>query len=458
MKPRNSWPLAATFVLSLCMAATVLGQNQPGENQQAQNQSQSSDGNSSSKEQGRPGENASQDLAQSSKTDSNAKPGSQNANDAQAQSQQWSNQSKSGSSDKNKNPGNWRVWAQSGPGGEVLSWRSYAPMPPLSLAPVDDSLRVNLGLPEGQGLVVTAVDPDSSAARAGIQVNDILLKLGETNLFHVENFYNRLKEIGEKPVSLTLLRDGKVQTIPVQPKIDVTLHPVLAPTLPTREFWIGVSVTAIEPALRAQLRLPPHGLIVSGVGDDSPAAKAGVKRHDILLEVDGVPLTEPAKLAKYVQAKGAKPIVLQLVRKGTDRMQVTVTPERRKPTPDSSATQSQRDPAHYTFIQPGGVVTYPTNNIPMLTLPNQTAGNVLTLPSQPYDQLWTGAYQWQVAPSAQPVVPLDPSFAMAKRLDALDAELKELRKSVMAYKQNAKVLEELNKRLEESLAAMKKKN
>ncbi len=187
MKRRNSWLLAATFVLSLCTAPAALAQDQPGQNRglnapQKPDQlnlnlildedvfplaGQHSDG---AKQGGNPSQNQAQ-PSQANQPKSDAKQGNQNANNKPAQSPQWDTWSRS--FNKNQQPGKLAVWTNGGPHNEVLRWSYQGPMTPLSLAPVDDSLRVNLGLPEDQGLVVTAVEPNSSAAQAGIQTQPI---------------------------------------------------------------------------------------------------------------------------------------------------------------------------------------------------------------------------------------------------------------------------------------------
>jgi hypothetical protein len=463
MKRRNSCPLAATFMLSLWMAPAALAQEQPGQNQASnspQNQAQPSQASSDSiqdaKQGGSPFQYQSQ-PAQANQPKSIAKKASRNPNNPPAPPQVWD--AWSASFGKNNGPTRWRVSTGQGPQNEILTWNSYVTMPPLTLAPVDDSLRANLAIPAGQGLVVTAVVPHSPTADAGINENDILLKLGDASLSHSEDFFNRLKAIGEKPVSLTLLREGRVRTIQVQPKIEVSLHPIMTPTAPMRDFWIGVSVTAVEPALRAQLGLPAGGLVVSDVSEDTPALKAGIKRYDILLKVDNEALIEPATLAAYVQAAGEKPIVLHLVRKGKDRMTVTVTPERRKPAAESSAVQ-RPDPNYYTVFQPGGVVYDPSNgSVPLLTQPVQPGGAAPgTLSTGSYDITWTNANPWQVYPSLQPVASPDPNSSMVKRLDALDAQIKELQKTVTESNRIAKSMVDLQKAVTDSLEALKNKN
>jgi membrane-associated protease RseP (regulator of RpoE activity) len=414
MKSRTAWTLTAAFLFSL-MVPTLPAQDQPGQNQDADIKSQSK-GNSQSK-------------------------GSQIVQKSSGQQGRWLINGKN-------------LWSSGGPQGELLNWSTYPQAIPLSLSPVDDSLRAHLGLPDGEGIVVTAIDPNSSAAQTGIQINDILLKLGDAKLSSVESFYKHLKEIGEKPVGLTLLRDGQSHTIQVQPKINVTLHPVATKT-PPREFWIGVSVTAIEPALRAQLKLPPQGLIVNDVSDDSPAARSGIKHYDIIQDVDGEHLTEPAALAAYVQSVGEKAIVLHLLRGGKRSLHVTVTPERRKPAPESSAVQPQ-DPSYYTVFQPGAVLYDPRNAAaPLLTVPTQPGGGTIRpVPADPYSITWENVYTLPSYPSAQPVARPDPNSALTSRLDTLDAELKELRAAVAQFNETAKAIEQLKTAIE----ALKDKN
>src|SRR5262245_15019342 len=62
-----------------------------------------------------------------------------------------------------------------------------------------------------------------------------------------------------------------------------------APRVEMPKYWIGLLGGPIpaDDALRAHLDLPENqGLRVENVVPDSPAAKAGLKRHDILLRAN----------------------------------------------------------------------------------------------------------------------------------------------------------------------------
>jgi membrane-associated protease RseP (regulator of RpoE activity) len=58
------------------------------------------------------------------------------------------------------------------------------------------------------------------------------------------------------------------------------------------QFWFGVAVENIPPAIARQLKLNANqGLMVYAVLPDSPAQKAGLQAEDILCEINGRPLT-----------------------------------------------------------------------------------------------------------------------------------------------------------------------
>ena len=73
-----------------------------------------------------------------------------------------------------------------------------------------DVLSAQLGLEPGDGLVVAFVQPDSPAARAGLQKNDVLVEMGDQLLLHPGQFRKlvRRQKEGDK-IKLTLFRSGK---------------------------------------------------------------------------------------------------------------------------------------------------------------------------------------------------------------------------------------------------------
>jgi hypothetical protein len=69
--------------------------------------------------------------------------------------------------------------------------------------------------------------------------------------------------------------------------------------------FLGVITSPVSPALGAQLGLPEgFGLLVDEIVDESPAAKAGLQRHDVLKLLNEQQLVDPNQLAALVRAAG----------------------------------------------------------------------------------------------------------------------------------------------------------
>lgn len=84
--------------------------------------------------------------------------------------------------------------------------------------------------------------------------------------------------------------------------------------------WLGVTAEETDDVVRSQLLIESGaGLTIHGVTPDSPAAKAGLLKHDILICLNDQLLMEPRQLSKLVQSK--KPgdrVKLTYLRKGKE--------------------------------------------------------------------------------------------------------------------------------------------
>jgi serine protease Do len=196
-----------------------------------------------------------------------------------------------------------------------------------NLEPISEALRAQLDVPAGQGLLVSNVRADGPSAVAGLKANDVLLTLGEKPLAAPEDLNKQLKAAGEAPVPLKLLRAGKPVTIQIQPIYRVTLGPAGEQKT---EYYIGVNVDPLDDALRAQLGLQPgKGMLITDVIAHSPAEKAGVKKHDIILELSDKPIDKFEDLSKQVQENRDKPATLKILRAGKP-MNISVVGATRK--------------------------------------------------------------------------------------------------------------------------------
>jgi len=283
------------------------------------------------------------------------------------------------------------------------------------LNPVDPVLRAQLKLSEDHGLIVTGVVPDSPAAAAGIQKNDIVLGFGDDPVKSIEDFNKRFDTVqGEnKATTLRLLRGGKTISIEIRPgdegqgraELDEKDREAEVPA-----YWIGVAISPVNEATRAQLVVPEgQGLVVADVVPDSPAANAGVEKFDLLLSVEGQNVADLETLMKRIGEAKDTPITLHLLR-GGEAKDIQVTPERRKA--DTPRPRLPNRMERMRLIGPGVFVAPGDGR-------NAIRFRMFPAPIQPPVAVPPGA----------PFPPVPPG-AIDARLDQISSQLKELDRAI----------------------------
>ena len=151
-----------------------------------------------------------------------------------------------------------------------------------------------LGLAGQAGAVITQVEPGSPAARAGLRQGDVVLAVDGTAVHSSTELRNRIAliEVGSSAV-LDILRDGRRSRASVTPAAQ-------------RQTDAGSLVPALAGATLDEIpRNHPGygrvgGALVVRVARDSPAARIGLRRGDLIIGVDGTPVGSLAELRAAV--------------------------------------------------------------------------------------------------------------------------------------------------------------
>jgi regulator of sigma E protease len=149
--------------------------------------------------------------------------------------------------------------------------------------------------------IIGHVMPDSAAAKAGIQDGDRIVALDGKKNPTWEDV--GLKEVTSayRPMHLTIERNGK--------RFDTTVTPALSERL-------GVGFAGWDE--RGEIQM---GSVEAGY----PADKAGLKRGDVLVAVNGQPIHSQIKFQEITKSSNGKPIEIDFLRAGKP-MHVTVQP------------------------------------------------------------------------------------------------------------------------------------
>ncbi len=156
--------------------------------------------------------------------------------------------------------------------------------------PVTAQLKEALGLKSNLGALVSGIEPNSSAANAGIKSGDVIIKYNGKkieNLLHLRSFVKGT-EIN-KEVEMAVIRDGKELTLNTtileSPKTNAGSKKDLF-----KNF--GIVVQNLTGKLAIKLGYEgEEGVIIKNIQKDSPAYKAGLNKGDLIIEVQHKPVT-----------------------------------------------------------------------------------------------------------------------------------------------------------------------
>ena len=134
--------------------------------------------------------------------------------------------------------------------------------------------------------LVARVLPDSPAAKAGIQANDLIVGINGKPLYHINGIDDFLRENPSTPIQLNLKRNGTDVTVPFE----------------------------------------PGPLVIGDVAKDSPAARAGLQKGDVVLAIDQIPMKSTAAASEYIRHHGGQPVAFSVLRDGKE-VDLKITPE-----------------------------------------------------------------------------------------------------------------------------------
>jgi len=108
--------------------------------------------------------------------------------------------------------------------------------------------------------------------------------------------------------------------------------------------WLGVMIQKVTPDIAESLGLSdPKGALVADVVKDGPAAAAGIKQGDVIVEYDGKPVSDSAELPLLVaRTPVGKTVKLKAIRARGRRPSASRSRSSRKRRPRSAAPARPR--------------------------------------------------------------------------------------------------------------------
>nr|AQQ75140.1 hypothetical protein [uncultured bacterium] len=182
-----------------------------------------------------------------------------------------------------------------------------------------------------QGALVQDVDPGQSAERAGVKAGDIITEFQGQRIEDASRLRNL---VAQSPpgsvVKFKVWRDGAERELTATlGEMDSKAIAVGGDsgTSPAGSALSGVSVENLTPETARRLNLPSNarGVVITDVDPDSSAADAGLRRGDVIEEVNRQPVANSGEFEAALQKAGRQSVLLR-VRRGDRGSFILVKP------------------------------------------------------------------------------------------------------------------------------------
>jgi serine protease Do len=208
----------------------------------------------------------------------------------------------------------------------------------IKIQTVTDDIAETLGVPQNRGALISAVTPDSPAAKAGLEAGDVIMKFDGKDVTSMRGLPKIVAQaqIG-KAVEVEILRKGQSKTVMVTvgrlEDEDTGEDEFKGPERgkgPADGAIIGLKLSALTSALRQKYGLDDkiEGVVVEDVDPQSPAAEKGIKPGDVIVEAAQDPVREPGDIAKSIEKvkKSGRKAVLFRVEDGKGDLRFVAVP------------------------------------------------------------------------------------------------------------------------------------
>src|SRR5215471_5269187 len=189
--------------------------------------------------------------------------------------------------------------------------RAYLGILPQDVTP---SMAKAFGAKEAKGVVVSDVTPSSPAQENGIQRGDIILELNGKPVTDSNQLRNSISMMPPGTgVKLKTLRNGSERDVTVK----LGEMPTETAKLNSQEeggskALDGVEVSNLNPETAKELGLPSSttGVVVNGVDPTSKMAESGLRRGDVIQEVNHQSVKNVSEFQSALKKGGDEPLLL----------------------------------------------------------------------------------------------------------------------------------------------------
>lgn len=212
----------------------------------------------------------------------------------------------------------------------------------INIQNITSEIAEQLKLKDAKGVLVSNVQPGSAADKAGVKRGDVIVSINDEAI--EDGNILRNKVAGTQPdteISLKIIRDGNDLTIKAKlgefeaspadadsPEKNKT--PGETPNEDEENGKLGLNLQPLTPEIAKRLNIPTEvkGVLVTDVDPSSPAAEEGIRRGDVLIEINRTLVSSLADVRKALEKSGDGAALL-LVSRGGQTVFISVKPIRK---------------------------------------------------------------------------------------------------------------------------------
>ena len=178
-----------------------------------------------------------------------------------------------------------------------------------------------------EGALIAEVTINSPAEKGGLQRGDVILTFDGKRVKEMKLLPSIVAEtpVGKK-AEVVIVRKGEKKKLTIKVG-ELTEEKVMASTTaPETEEKLGLSVQELTPELAESLSLKDEkGVVVSGVKKSSPASEAGLKRGDLIQEIETESVKNMDDYRGIMKKASLKKQILMVVKRGGHTSYIVLT-------------------------------------------------------------------------------------------------------------------------------------
>ena len=198
----------------------------------------------------------------------------------------------------------------------------------VSIQELTPELARSFGLKEAEGVLVSSVNPGDPAEKAGLQAGDIITSFDGKPISDLSDLPRTVATTAPgQTVEIKVVRDGREKTMFI--KVGTRAEDEQAEAAPEKDLSpdkrLGLSVQPITPETAKRRGVEDaEGVIISSVAPDSPAMAAGLRRGDVVKEIDRKPVKSVDDYSRYISEAAKNDVVLFRIVRGPSTIYVII--------------------------------------------------------------------------------------------------------------------------------------